>query len=129
MEGSEAEGVMSAVDLLLTEIGENNYPDFTGKKVVATGGGNVVMTALSHKRSQVQSVTIAYRRRIEDMTALRSEIRFSDARRWEMCVLQAPDHIEVTDGHCTALYTQPQMIGPVKGGRPTPQKQQAALSH
>ena len=122
MEGSDAEGVMSAVDLL-TEIGENNYPDFTGKKVVVIGGGNVAMDcARTSVRAGAESVTIAYRRRIEDMTALRSEIDSAMQEGVEMCVLQAPDHIEVTDGHCTALYTQPQMIGPVKGGRPTPQK-------
>ena len=38
-----------------------------------------------------------------------------------MMTLQAPDHIEVEDGHVTALYTQPQFIGPVKRGRPAPQ--------
>ena len=122
MEGSDAEGVMSAVDLL-TEIGENNYPDFTGKKVVVIGGGNVAMDcARTSVRAGAESVTVAYRRRIEDMTALRAEIDSAMQEGVEMCVLQAPDHIEVKDGHCTALYTQPQMIGPVKGGRPTPQK-------
>ena len=73
-------------------------------------------------RAGAESVTVAYRRRIEDMTALRAEIDSAMQEGVEMCVLQAPDHIEVKDGHCTALYTQPQMIGPVKGGRPTPQK-------
>lgn len=122
MEGSDAEGVMSAVELL-TEIGEDNYPDFTGKKVVVIGGGNVAMDcARTSVRAGAESVTIAYRRRIEDMTALRSEIDSAMQEGVEMCVLQAPDHIEVENGHCTALYTQPQMIGPVKGGRPTPQK-------
>ena len=122
MEGSDAEGVMSAVELL-TEIGEDNYPDFTGKKVVVIGGGNVAMDcARTSVRAGAESVTIAYRRRIEDMTALRSEIDSAMQEGVEMCVLQAHDHIEVENGHCTALYTQPQMIGPVKGGRPTPQK-------
>ena len=74
MEGSDAEGVVSAVELL-TEIGEDNYPDFTGKKVVVIGGGNVAMDcARTSVRAGAESVTIAYRRRIEDMTALRSEI-------------------------------------------------------
>ena len=58
-------------------------------------------------RAGAESVTIAYRRRIEDMTALRSEIDSAMQEGVEMCVLQAPDHIEVENGHCTALYTQP----------------------
>ena len=41
----------------------------------------------------------------------------------EMMCLQAPDSIEVDEnGHCAALITQPQMIGPVRGGRPSPMK-------
>ena len=42
LEGADAEGVMSAVDLL-TKIGDDEYPDFTGKTVVVIGGGNVAM--------------------------------------------------------------------------------------
>ena len=56
------------------------------------------------------------------MTALRAEIDSAMQEGVEMLTLQAPDHIEVENGHCTALYTQPQMIGPVRGGRPSPQK-------
>lgn len=122
MEGTDAEGVMSAVDLL-TKIGDDEYPDFTGKKVVVIGGGNVAMDcARTSVRAGAESVTIAYRRRVDDMTALRAEIDSAMQEGVEMLTLQAPDHIEVTDGHCTALFTQPQMIGPVRGGRPSPQK-------
>lgn len=122
MEGSDAEGVMSAVDLL-TGIGDGNYPDFTGKKVVVIGGGNVAMDcARTSVRAGAESVTLAYRRRVDDMTALRAEIDSAMQEGVEILALQAPDHIEVENGHCTALYTQPQMIGPVRGGRPTPQK-------
>ena len=52
MEALDAEGVMSAVELL-TEIGEDNYPDFTGKKVVVIGGGNVAMTVHAQAFAQV----------------------------------------------------------------------------
>lgn len=122
MDGTDAEGVMSAVDLL-TKIGDGDYPDFTGKKVVVIGGGNVAMDcARTSVRAGAESVTIAYRRRIDDMTALRAEIDSAMQEGVEMLTLQAPDHIEVENGRCTALYTQPQMIGPVRGGRPAPQK-------
>lgn len=122
MDGTDAEGVMSAVELL-TQIGDGDYPDFTGKKVVVIGGGNVAMDcARTSVRAGAESATVAYRRRIDDMTALRAEIDSAMQEGVEMLTLQAPDHIEVDNGHCTALYTQPQMIGPVRGGRPAPQK-------
>ena len=122
LEGADAEGVMSAVDLL-TKIGDDEYPDFTGKNVVVVGGGNVAMDcARTSVRAGAASVTVAYRRRLEDMTALRAEIDSAMQEGVEMMTLQAPDHIEVEDGRAVALHTQPQFIGPVKRGRPAPQK-------
>ena len=122
LDGADAEGVMSAVDLL-TKIGDGNYPDFTGKNVVVVGGGNVAMDcARTSVRAGAASVTVAYRRRLEDMTALRAEIDSAMQEGVEMMTLQAPDHIEVENGQAVALYTQPQFIGPVKRGRPAPQK-------
>ena len=122
LDGADAEGVMSAVDLL-TKIGDDDYPDFTGKNVVVVGGGNVAMDcARTSVRAGAASVTVAYRRRLEDMTALRAEIDSAMQEGVEMMTLQAPDHIEVENGQAVALYTQPQFIGPVKRGRPAPQK-------
>ena len=121
LDGADAQGVMSAVDLL-TKIGDGEYPDFTSKNVVVIGGGNVAMDcARTSVRAGAASVTVAYRRRLEDMTALRAEIDSAMQEGVEMMTLQAPDHIEVEDGHVAALYTQPQFIGPVKRGRPAPQ--------
>ena len=122
LDGADAEGVMSAVNLL-TKIGDGDYPDFTGKNVVVVGGGNVAMDcARTSVRAGAASVTVAYRRRLEDMTALRAEIDSAMQEGVEMMTLQAPDHIEVENGQAVALYTQPQFIGPVKRGRPAPQK-------
>lgn len=122
LEGADAEGVMSAVDLL-TKIGDGDYPDFTGKNVVVVGGGNVAMDcARTSVRAGAASVTVAYRRRLEDMTALRAEIDSAMQEGVEMMTLQAPGHIEVEDGRAVALHTKPQFIGPVKRGRPAPQK-------
>ena len=128
LEGADAEGVMSAVDLL-TKIGDDEYPDFTGKNVVVIGGGNVAMDcARTSVRAGAASVTVAYRRRLEDMTALRAEIDSAMQEGVEMMTLQAPDHIEVENGQAVALYTQPQFIGPVKRGRPAPQKADKPLA-
>ncbi len=121
LDNCDAEGVYSAVELL-GQIGDDQYPDFTGKDVVVIGGGNVAMDcARTSVRAGAASVTVAYRRRQADMTALDAEIESAVAEGVEMAILEAPASVEVNEeGHCTALITQPQMIGPVKGGRPTP---------
>ncbi|BAK43759.1 NAD(P)-binding protein [Eggerthella sp. YY7918] len=121
MEGADAAGVMSAVELL-SAIGDGNYPDFTGKKVVVVGGGNVAMDcARTAVRAGAAEVSVAYRRRKEDMTALPAEVESAVAEGVEMLVLEAPVRVETNEaGQCVALITQPQMIGPVRGGRPAP---------
>lgn len=119
--GADAEGVYSAVELL-GFIGDGDYPDFTGKRVVVVGGGNVAMDcARTSVRAGADEVSVVYRRRKDDMTALPAEVESAIAEGVEMIVLEAPASIEVDErGHCTALITQPQMIGPVRGGRPAP---------
>lgn len=121
LEGAGAEGVMSAVDLL-GMIGDGEHPDFTGKKVVVIGGGNVAMDcARTSVRLGAESVTVAYRRRLEDMTALPAEVESAIAEGVEMMCLQAPERIEVdAEGRAAALVCQPQRIGAVKRGRPAP---------
>ena len=121
LEGADAEGVMSAVDLLGV-VGDGEHPDFTGKKVVVIGGGNVAMDcARTSVRLGAESVTVAYRRRLEDMTALPAEVESAIAEGVEMMCLQAPERIEVdAEGRVMALVCQPQRIGAVKRGRPAP---------
>ncbi len=121
LEGADAEGVMSAVDLLGV-IGDGEHPDFTGKKVVVIGGGNVAMDcARTSVRLGAESVTVAYRRRLEDMTALPAEVESAIAEGVEMMCLQVPERIEVdAEGRAAALVCQPQRIGAVKRGRPAP---------
>lgn len=118
---TDAKGVSSAVDML-REIGYNRYPDFKGKKVAVVGGGNVAMDcARTSVRAGADSVTVIYRRRQEDMTALASEVESAIAEGVEMLTLQAPGDIVVdSNGNCTGIKVQPQMIGAVKGGRPAP---------
>ena len=121
LEGVDAEGVMSAVQLL-EMIGDDEYPDFTGKKVVVIGGGNVAMDcARTSVRAGAAEVTVAYRRRVEDMTALPEEIEGAACEGVEMMTLQAPVRIEKDEnGKVAALVCQPQYISAVKRGRPTP---------
>ncbi len=121
IEGADSRGVASAVELL-GSIGDEDYPDFTGKRVVVIGGGNVAMDcARTSVRAGAAEVSIVYRRRIEDMTALDEEIESAIAEGVEMIALESPVRIEADEqGRVRALITQPQMIGPVRGGRPAP---------
>ncbi|MBR3241100.1 MAG: FAD-dependent oxidoreductase [Parasporobacterium sp.] len=122
IEGEDAPNVISAVDML-RKIGDDEYPDFSGKKVIVVGGGNVAMdVARTAIRCKAESVGIVYRRRQEDMTALASEVESAMAEGVEMITLKAPVCIETDEqGNATALIVQPQVIGKVKGGRPAPE--------
>ncbi|WP_273384770.1 NAD(P)-binding protein [Enorma phocaeensis] len=121
MPGEDAEGVVPAVKML-REIGLGHTPDYTGLDVCVVGGGNVAMDAArSAVRCGAKSVTVVYRRRTADMTALPEEIEGTIADGCEIADLMAPLEI-LTDeqGHVCALKAQPQIIGPVKRGRPAP---------
>ena len=121
IEGEDAEGVISAVEML-RRIGDNDLPDYSGKRVVVVGGGNVAMdVARSAVRLGAESVKIAYRRRKEDMTALPEEVEGAIAEGCEVVEMHAPIRIEKDeDGKVKALWVKPQLVGPIKGGRPTP---------
>lgn len=122
IEGEDSKGVISAVEML-REIGDNHMPDFTGKKVVVIGGGNVAMDVTrSAIRFGAERVTCVYRRRQADMTAQPEEVEGAIAEGAELLTLQAPMRIEADEnGNVTALWTQPQLIGYVdKAGRPRP---------
>lgn len=123
LEGENSKNVISAVDML-RKIGDNDYPDFTGKRVIVVGGGNVAMDcARTAMRSNAETVSIVYRRRQDDMTALPAEIEGALAEGIELLTLKAPLRVEADEeGKVAALWVQPQIIGPVKGGRPAPRK-------
>ena len=124
IEGEDAEGVMSAVEML-REIGDDHMPDFRNKDIVVIGGGNVAMDVCrSAVRLGARKVSCVYRRRQEDMTALPEEVEGAVAEGVELVTLQAPVRIETdANGHAVALWTQPQIIGEMdKKGRPAPEK-------
>ena len=122
IEGEDSRGVVSAVELL-RGIGDGDLPDFTGKRVVVIGGGNVAMDVTrSAIRLGADRVTCVYRRRKEDMTALQEEVEGAEAEGAELLTLHAPVRIESdADGNAVALWTQPQIIGEMdRQGRPKP---------
>ncbi len=123
LEGEGSRNVISAVEML-REIGDGKYPDLEGKRVIVVGGGNVAMDcARTAIRSKAKTVSIVYRRRKEDMTALPAEVEGAIAEGIELLTLKAPLRIEADEeGNAKALWVQPQIIGLVKGGRPSPRK-------
>lgn len=120
--GEELDGVMSAVELLRS-IGDGVKPDFTGKKVVVIGGGNVAMDVTrSAIRLGAENVSCVYRRREEDMTAMPEEVEGAIAEGADLRFLEAPIRVEGDEnGQVAALWTQPQIIGEFdQRGRPAP---------
>ena len=125
--GEDSQGVISAVEML-RGIGDDIMPDFTGKKVVVIGGGNVAMDVTrSAIRLGASRVSCVYRRRKEDMTAQPEEVEGAEAEGAELLTLQAPVRIESdAAGTAVALWTQPQIPGEMdRQGRPRPSAAQA----
>jgi len=121
IEGEDAQGVISAVEML-RNIGDDIMTDFANKNVVVIGGGNVAMdVARSSVRLGAKSVKVVYRRRKRDMTALRDEVDGAEAEGCEIMELCAPKKIEVDEnGKAVALWVKSQIIGPIERGRPKP---------
>lgn len=114
IEGEKSKNVYSAVDLL-GSIGSDNPPDFTGKRVVVIGGGNVAMDCVrSSLRLGASEAKIVYRRRKEDMTALPEEVDGALEEGCGLMQLHAPLRIEADEnGNACALWAQPQIIGKI----------------
>ena len=71
VEGENLEGVYGGNELLEY----NLHPDYKGKKVIVTGGGNVAMDcARTINKLGAKEVTVVYRRAEEQMPAERKEI-------------------------------------------------------
>lgn len=71
--------MISAVSFL-RDVGEDKSPDLTGQEVAVIGGGNVSMDAVRWQNVSVRKVSIVYRRRTADMTALPAEIEECSCR-------------------------------------------------
>lgn len=120
--GEDAAGVVPAVKML-RDIGLGQPIDLKGKTVVVVGGGNVAMDAArSSVRLGAQKVVVAYRRRMEDMTALREEIEGALAEGVDILELTAPAEVEKdANGNVAALRVQQMTVGAIdSSGRPKP---------
>ena len=123
LEGEDSKNVLSAVEFL-RNCGEGHAPDFSGKRVVVIGGGNVSMDATRTSiRLGAESVTCVYRRRVDDMTAPARGDRGRAGR-------GLPDPAAAGSRRASkptrtarvcALWTRPQIIGGYgRDGRPAP---------
>ena len=122
IEGEDAKsGITSAVEMLRA-IGDGDMPDYTGKKVIVIGGGNVAMdVARSSIRFGASKVSIVYRRRKADMTALEEEVEGAEAEGCDVLELMSPVRIKQDEeGNAIGLIVKPQMISRVSHGRPAP---------
>lgn len=120
--GEDAQGVIPAVEML-RNIGLEKPIDLKGKSVVVIGGGNVAMDAArSAVRLGASSVKVAYRRRIEDMTAQKLEIEGALAEGVDIMPLLAPARIEQDEnGRVKAAWFQKMTVGALdESGRPKP---------
>lgn len=118
LEGEDSDGVLSAVQFLRA-VGKKEIPDLTGQEVAVIGGGNVSMDAVrTAVRLGAKKVSIVYRRRTADMTALPDEIEGAIAEGVELQTLKAPSAIDVDEnGRVKGIYVTPQMISKIKDGR------------
>lgn len=118
IDGEDAKGVISAVQFL-RDVGKNNAIDLAGQEVCVIGGGNVSMDAVrTAVRLGAKKVSIVYRRRVADMTALKDEIEGAIAEGVEVQTLKAPVKIETDENNqVKGLWVQPQMISSIKNGR------------
>ena len=100
---------------MLRAIGDDEMPDYTGKRVVVIGGGNVAMdVARSSVRLGAEKVSIVYRRRKADMTALPEEVEGAEAEGCDVLELMSPVRIEKDENDAAVgLWVQPQMISGV----------------
>lgn len=118
LEGEDAKGVISAVQFL-RDVGHGTQESLEGKEVAVIGGGNVSMDAVcTSVRLGAKKVSIVYRRRVADMTALPDEISGAEAEGVEIKTLMAPSRIEKDEeGNVKGIWVTPQMISNIKGGR------------
>jgi glutamate synthase (NADPH/NADH) small chain len=132
IDGTEAKGVIQALDFLESaakrseENPDKPLSDFAGKDVLVVGGGNVAMdVACTASRCSAKSVTVTYRRSLEELPARPEEVRFNEEEGVKFQLLSYPVGI-LTDesGKVRALRAQKVVLGePDESGRRTPTPQ------
>lgn len=120
--GEDAEGVVPAV-AMLRDVALGKNPHLKGKKVVVVGGGNVAMDAArTAARLGAYKVTVAYRRRTEDMTAQKLEVEGALNEGVDILQLLSPLRVETDEtGKVKTLWCQRMTVGSLDdSGRPRP---------
>lgn len=122
IEGKEEGDVVSAIEILRKK--EDKEPiDFKDKEIVVIGGGNVAMdVARTAVRLGAKKVTVVYRRRKVDMTAMEEEVEGAIAEGIKIMDLSVPNRVEKDkDNKIVALWVKPQIIGRIYTDRPNPE--------
>lgn len=119
--GEDKKGVWSGVEFLRELALNGGVADVKGKSVVVVGGGNVAIDAArSSLRMGAKEVTIVYRRRQEDMPALRDEVEEALHEGVKLITLAAPLKV-LGDGAVSGLECQRMKLGEFdKSGRRRP---------
>ena len=121
--GEDADGSMNGLDFL-NEVANDRAPDFTGKRVVVVGGGNVAMdTARVARRLGATDVTVAYRRTRAEMPAHHVEADDAEKEGATFEFLVAPVAVETdASGQVTGIRMQRMRLGqPDASGRQRPE--------
>jgi glutamate synthase (NADPH) small chain len=125
--GEDLPGVLPAIDMLIDHhLGKSLD---VGQKVVVVGGGNVAIDAARISRRLGAEVTIAYRRRLEDMPADYEEIEDAEAENVELILQNIPLRVEKTDdGRLDFIWGPAEMISE-NGRRPRPKLIEGIENH
>ncbi|MDE6110662.1 MAG: FAD-dependent oxidoreductase, partial [Eubacterium sp.] len=119
--GENAEGVMSAVDIL-HEIAENHELDLNGKKTVVIGGGNVAVdVARSAKRCGADILGMYCLENREEMPASDEEIFETEDEGIEICNGWGPKEILTENGKVTGIVLKKCVAVKDADGRFNPQ--------
>ena len=109
--GEKLNGVYSAnefltrINLMKAYKNGSSTPIKAGTKAVVVGGGNVAMDcARTAMRCKAEKVSIVYRRRQKDMTALEAEIEGAIAEGIELLTLKAPKRVEADEKGLSLIH-------------------------
>lgn len=118
--GEEAQGVIHSLDFLRAiNLGQKVR---IGKRVAVVGGGNTAIDAArTALRLGATSVTIIYRRSLEEMPASEEEIKAAQDEGVEIMFLAAPTRVITKEGRVSAMECVRMALGePDESGRRRP---------
>ena len=107
---------------LLADVAGGKAANFTGKRVLVVGGGNVAMdVARVSLRLGAAEVKVAYRRTRDEMPAHHTEVSEAEAEGVTFEFLAAPTKVVTRDGVAVGLEVQSMRLGdPDASGRRSP---------